>query len=185
MAEIMASNDVQSPEVSVNCLKIANRKILTSGAEHFKNFANINPYLMCFKERNPGFQYKIETDVNNNFQRLAVLMSYSVLALPHCFQVVGVDAAFLDGYELKGDNELKELRELTDSLPEGLRIAFKKGFLSAISGRTLENKMILFAFCIGYSECIEDYSFLFKFLNDNKVYLSIKLIKSIVFSSFS
>ena len=57
-----------------------------------------------------------------------------------------------------------KLQEFVDGLSDEVDYTFKRCFISGISGRIFNNEMIVFAICIGYSECIEDYSFLFQFL---------------------
>ena len=103
------------------------------------------------------------------FQRLAILFPYSVTAMNHCFKIFGVDAAFLDGYQIKY-REKRLISNFINSLPTNhLKLMFQKCFLIGISGRTLNNEMILFGFCISYAENSENYNYFFRFLTSNQV----------------
>ena len=85
--------------------------------------------------------------------------------------MLGVDSAFLDSYHLN-NNQKKELEKFMDGLPdEDVRLKFKQGYISGLSGRTYNNEMILFAISISYGERKDNYNFFFKFLLDSGVFI--------------
>lgn len=157
--------------ISENRVKKANLKNKISSYEHIIGFSKLSPYLELFRSLNPGFQYQIEKspETINEFKRLAVLFPYAIPAQKYCFKVYGIDAAHIQTHEIR-KGERKDLEDLLNWPPE-MRIMFAKYFLFAVSGRTINNEMIIFALGIGHSECIEDYEFLFQFLTDNGVRL--------------
>lgn len=158
--------------ISVDCVKKANQKNSISAYEHFVGFSKLSPYLESFASLNPGFRYKLDKDkCSNEFKRLAILFPYSISAKQYCFKVYGIDAAHIGTHEVRA-MERKILETLID-WPFEMRIMFQKHFLFAVSGRTCNNEMILFAICIGLSECIADYEFFFQFLSDNGVTLNL------------
>lgn len=90
-------------------------------------------------------------------------------SIKHCYKIFGVDSAFLDGIEIPS-NQIPELQAVVEGLPSDLRIMFQRGYITAITGRTFNNEMIVFAVCLNHGETIENYDFLFKFvLEDCKV----------------
>jgi hypothetical protein len=164
MRNILAENGIS---VSADCIKKANAAAKLSPLEHYVSYNYLSPLLMS---QNPGFKFKLEKDDSNcEFKRVAVLFPYTIQAIQHCFKVYAVDAAFLDSLEIKGLSK-KILYEYISALRnvEG-RIMFAKTFLSCVSGRTINNEMIIYAICIGYSECSDDYNFLFDFMKENEV----------------
>ena len=168
--------------VSLDCLKKANQAVKLSCLEHYVSFNYIFPFLQLLESLNPGLKFKLERDESTfQFKRVAILFPYSVCAIDYCFQVYGVDAAFIDGLEIKG-KERRLLRQFVPNLLQTTaRIMFQKNFLCAISGRTLNNEMIIFAICIGYSECTDDYNFLFQFVKDNGVNNIMTMFKCTIF----
>ena len=174
--KLLAEGGVGSSEITVDCLKKANDAVKLSSLEHYISFSFISPFLDLLQVSNNGFKFKFEKDKNTmQFQRVAVLFPYSLHAKEHCFKVYGIDAAFLDGLAIKG-KQRKELRKYVPTIPLQERIMFQKNFLSGISGRTLNNEMILYAVCISYNECSEDYDFLFDFLRENEVNITVSCI---------
>ena len=88
--------------VTVDCLKKSNELMKISPLEHYVSYNYISPFLELLNLENSGFKYKLERNESNFlFQRVAILLPYSVGALSHCFNVFGIDAAFLDGLEIK------------------------------------------------------------------------------------
>jgi hypothetical protein len=158
---------VEKSIISRDCIKKANVQNKISAYEHFTGFSKLSPYLEIFATLNPGFRYEIDKDANNEFKRLALLFPYSISAKKYCYKVYGIDAAHVETHEIR-NRERKLLEELIN-WPQEMRIMFEKYFLFAVTGRTINNEMIIFALGIGQSECIEDYEFLFKFLTDNEV----------------
>jgi hypothetical protein len=89
--------------VSIDVLKKANNESKISAIEHYISYCYIKPYLYLLHRTNPGFKYNIEwNSCTDEFERLAFLFPYSVQCMEHCFNVYGVDAAFLDGISIKG-----------------------------------------------------------------------------------
>ena len=86
----------------------------------------------------------------------------------HCFKVFGVDSAFLDTYKIKY-RETEEISSFIKDLESKFSYIIQKCFLTGLSGRTLNNEMILFAFCISDAENSVNYDFFFKFLTANQV----------------
>jgi len=156
--------------VSEDCIKKANDLIKISSLEHYNSFNKLTPFLEEFSRLNPGFKFLIKkSDQDSNFEKVAILFSYSRQAINHCYKVVGVDSAFLGAIHIVGDQK-NELSHFIEGIPMNLKIMFKRCHITGLSGRTLNNEMIVFAISIGYGETIENYNFLFKFLRDNEVF---------------
>ena len=165
----IASNISIPSVISDNCMKRANQSYQISACEHYLGYSKLQPYLQLFKSLNPGFNFSIEKyEENNEFKRLAILFPYSISAAKHCFKVYGIDAAHIAHYEIK-NRQREYLKQLVILLPKLTRIAFKKCYIFALTGRTVNNEMILFGLCISYSESMENYEFFFQFLQENEV----------------
>jgi len=153
---------------TVDCVKKASTAIKISSLEHYNSYNKLIPFLEEYSRLNPGFKYRIEKhNTDYNFERVAILFNYSNEAIKYCYKAFGVDAAFTDEIGINGLHK-KELQSFIEGIPD-CDVMFKRCFISGVSGRTMNNEMILFALCIGYSECIADYSFLFQFMTDNNV----------------
>ena len=164
--QVLLSNEYRV-KPSEDCIKKANNLIKISPLEHYNSYKKLVPYLEEFQRLNPGFRFSLEHHQKDfSFERVAILFPYSKHAINYCYNVVGVDAAFLDAIKVYKNSELN--RFIT-GLPFDLNLIFKRAYLTAMSGRTLNNQMIIFALSITYSESIENYNFLFKFLKDNEV----------------
>lgn len=167
--KLLAEGGAGGATITLDCLKKANCAIKLTALEHYVSYNCIIPFLTLLKSKNKGLQFKVEKDeLSCDFKRLAILFPYSVHAKEHCFKVYGVDSAFLDGLEIKGQQRLM-LKKYVPGIPLYSRLMFKRYFLSAISGRTLNNEMIIFAISINDSECSSNYDFLFDFLKENEV----------------
>ena len=157
--------------ITIDCLKKANQLNKITGIEHASSMTLLYPFFEEFGRKNPGFKFELQKDpLTHEFERLAILFPYSVTAMNYCFKVFGVDTAFLDGYQIKY-REKQMIGSIINNLnlPYKMKIMFKKCFLIGLSGRTLNNEMILFGFCICYAENIENYNFFFEFLTKNQV----------------
>lgn len=82
--------------------------------------------------------------------------------------MVGVDCAFIEAIGIEG-RQKTQLQKFVEGISDDMRLMFKRCFISGVSGKTLNNDMILFAIAISYGELSDDYSFLFSFLTDNEV----------------
>jgi len=157
-------------KASIDCIKKANDLITISAVEHYESYQYLSPFLKAFKNENNGFQYKIERDpLTYEFQRVAILFSYSVKAFKYCYKVLGVDASFCDSFPING-TQRKDLEKIVETLPFGIEVKFKQCCLIGLSGRTVNNEMIIFGFLVSYRETKEDYLFFFKFIN-SEVYI--------------
>lgn len=150
--------------LSNDVIKKANAIVKISSLEHFKSYEKLSPFLHLFKELNPGFQYKIGREPETFiYERVAILFSYSAHAMKNCYKVYGIDSAFLDSIDIP-KYQLPELQEICEGLPLDAKVMFQKGHLFALTGRTYNNEMIVFALCTNHGETIDNYDFFFKFL---------------------
>jgi hypothetical protein len=153
---------------SVDCIRNANTLLKLSSTDHYVSLSLLSPFLYQFQRLNPGFQYELKKSLLNQFESVSILFPYSIVAIDHCFNVCGIDAAFLDVQTIEG-NHRKNLKRIVEFLPKNLLLMFKRCFIIGLSGRTLNNKMILFAFSIVYSESKDSYNNFFDFLKNNGV----------------
>lgn len=171
MRHILATSGFGNIPVSSDCLKKANNHIQLSSLEHCLSYNYLIPFLELLESHNPATKYKlVRNEVTFAFERVAFLFPHSITAINSCFNVYGVDTAHLDGLDIKGYQRRVLSKYFRQLIPDQSRLSFKKMYISALSGRTLNNNMILFAISIGYSEGKDDYDFLFKFLRDNGVF---------------
>lgn len=145
-------------------IKKANQSIKLTAKEHFDSYEKLSPFLHLFKELNPGFQYKIDREFDSDsYERVAILFPYSVNAIKNCYNIYGIDSAFLDGIEIP-DSQIESIKEIVDGLPDDLRLMFQRGYISALTGRTYNNEMIIFAVCLNHGETTDNYDFLLDFV---------------------
>lgn len=156
---------------SIDCIKKANADITLSILEHYNSFEKLVPFLEEYSRVNPGFKYLLKKhDTDNNFEKVAILFEYSTEAIKHCYKVVGIDAAFLDTIGIDSKEKKLLQKMFPNDIPDDMEISFHKCVIIGLSGRTMNNEMILLGLTISYSENCESYDFFFKFLSDNKVY---------------
>lgn len=154
-------------------LKKANSATLLNAADHCLGFLKLCPYLETFEKDNPGFKYDLKTNQETlEFEKLALLLPYTLCVLDDCYKVYGVDTAFLDSYYITDREKILLIQEYLPNAPIEKDLMFKPTYITAVSGRTLNNEMIIFSVCFSYSESIETYSFLFEFLSREGVIIS-------------
>lgn len=165
----------QQGEPAVHQVKRANAMFKDTSEELIMAYNYLQPYLEKLEECQPTVAHKLERGENNEFRRLGFLFPYSVKALPFCFNVVGVDTAHMalvvvDGIQTFQLQEMLDRDDITDET----RNVQSKLYLTIVSGRTTNNEMLIFAYCLGYAENANDVMFFFKFLKDNKFPLDTK-----------
>jgi hypothetical protein len=156
--------------ISDNKIKQANINYQVSAYEHYTGYLKLIPYLQLFKSLNPGFMYCLEKHGSSNlFKRLALIFPYSIAASKHCFKVYGIDAAHISKFEIKCKQRHFLCKAIGKDFPKSARLRFSKCFIFALTGRTVNNEMILFGICIAECETMDNYDFFFQFLESNEV----------------
>jgi hypothetical protein len=105
--------------------------------EHLRSFALLEPFLAELVDLNPGTHYDVDVDVETQeFKGCALVMPYLKGGLENEIlrPIFGLDVAHM------------KLIELEDS------ITLKPMFLSMISSRTCDNRMMICGFAITFSE---------------------------------
>jgi hypothetical protein len=77
-----------------NVIQIAGARFNISPKEYIQSYDDLIPYLRAVEAVNPEFKYIVQKSELHVFNRMVCLMPLSKQALPHCFQVVGLDTAF-------------------------------------------------------------------------------------------
>jgi hypothetical protein len=151
-------------EPTENVVKQANSRIKISPAEHLTSYQLLIPYCEQFKEQNPEFKYKVDRGQNEKMLRMMVLLPFSIPALSACFNVVGIDTAHLGTIKLS-NMKASQIEELCGYVVgEGGGYLLEKLVVTMVAGRTFNNEMIVFAYCIGYTENSVDMHHFFRFL---------------------
>lgn len=83
-----------------------------------------------------------------------------------CFSVVGIDTAHMSTVKLGRITEEKIHEICGLVVPPGGAYMLEKLVVTMVTGRTFNNEMIIFAFCIGYTENSADMFHFFQFLVD-------------------
>ena len=102
--------------------------------EHVDSFRLIEPYLKAFHNENVGFHYGVRQDKAGEFQGLAFVMPYLSNALEQSYlrPIFGLDSAHMKEIQLNKNKILKPMH------------------LTAVTGRTLDNRMIPIAVALTY-----------------------------------
>jgi hypothetical protein len=115
--------------------------------EHLRSFVLLEPFLAALADLNPGTFYDVDVDAETQeFKGCALVMPYVKSGLEHDLlrPIFGLDVAHM------------KLIELEDS------ITLKPMFLTMISSRTRDNRMVICGFAITFSECSSDISYLYR-----------------------
>lgn len=150
---------------TVHAVKTANFLHKVSGSQHIDGYSLLIPYLELLQQENPSMRFSVERDDKGRFFRMSLLLPYAIQAIENCFPIVGIDTAHMALVVLNGVSSLQ--LELAGDEPVAGRHVQEKLYVSLVSGRTLDNKMILYGYCLGYSENIEDLSYFFDFLQEH------------------
>ena len=109
------------------------------------SFSLLEPFLELYKEQNPGAHYELRrNDITEEFNSLAFVFPYVKNCIEHEYlrRIFGLDVSHMKKISLQGD------------------IIIRPMFLTVVSGRTLDNHMIVCGFAITFAECRDDIDFL-------------------------
>lgn len=149
-------------EPSVNAIKKANAAMKISSHEHIESYNYLRPYCEVAKTLNADFMYSIEKDGNDIFQRMAVLLPYSKTVLRDSYNVVGIDAAHMKT-ELLTKLTAEDLVKLgLEDAERSYGVMLKKTMVTFLTGRTLNNEMIVYGYMLGYSENADNLHYFFQ-----------------------
>jgi len=115
---------------TANVVKKALKKVKLGSEDHLELWKQINPYLACFQDSNPGAIGKATVnEETNEIEDIIVVMPYTDI-FGACYQVIGIDAAHLHSQDVT----------LAEDKSRFLSEQFK---FIMVSGRTAWNKMII------------------------------------------
>jgi hypothetical protein len=140
----MLANQV---EVSIDVIKKACSESRITPEEHFRSFQLLEPFLDEFVHLNPGSAVDVDWDSDTQeFKGFAVVMPYvaKCIELEYSRPIYGLDVAHMK--PVKVDNG---------------GVFLKPMYLTIISGRTLDNHMLICGFCVTFSESSEDIRYLY------------------------
>lgn len=154
-------------EPTVNAIKKANAAMKYSSQEHIESYNSLRPYCEVAKALNADFMYNIEKDGKDVFQRMAVLFPYSKAVLKDSYNVVGIDAAHMKPTLLNKLTVNDRVKLGLEDMDGSYGVMLQKSMLTFLTGRTLNNEMIVYGYMLGYSENADNLNYFFKFLIDN------------------
>lgn len=138
---------------------------------YIEGYNKIIALLDLLVESNNGFQYDLEKwEGSNVLKRLAVVMPYCQYASLHNMNIYGVDAAHIKNMVVKNE--------------DGILESMSKMQVYMISGRTGDNKSLIYAFGFAYTENMDDFKYFIDFVN-NKGNLNINNSESVMVSDRS
>ena len=137
-------------------------------------------YILSFceiaKEMNPDFCYDIKKDSLNRVNKMAVLFPHCKKMFPRCHPLLGLDSAHLPVVKLKDvTTELLEKVKRGDLVGKSGFI-LKKSYLTFLTGRTMNNEMIVFGYMIHPAESVDDIKYFLKFMLDSGLNINQKKI---------
>ena len=152
---------------TVDVVKKANAESKVSVVELIETYNYILPFCEIAKEMNSDFCYDIKKDSRNRINKMAVLFPHCKKMFSSCFPLLGLDSAHLPVVKLKGLTEqLLEKIERKDLIgKEGFIL--KKASLTFLTGRTVNNEMIVLGYMIHPVECADDIEYFLQFMLDN------------------
>lgn len=156
-----------SGEPTTNAIKRANAAIKFSSKEHLESYGYLKPYCEVAKRLNADFMYSIEKNEKDIFQRMAVLFPYSKTVLENSYEVLGVDAAHMKTELLKKLTTDEMVKLDLGDIDGSHGVMLKKSMLTFLTGRTLNNEMIVYGYMLGYSENSDNLRYFFQFLIDS------------------
>lgn len=158
---LAANEGFGAPSVSV--MKNASAMLKLSTEELLESYNLLIPFCELLKKENPNLCYDVQKDSCGVFSRMALLFPYSNQAVINCYNVVGIDAAHI-GLE-KLNCTAQDLQERYGELfPDSKRYVIDQMRITVAAGRTLNNEMIIYGFCLGYGETLEDMEYFCTFL---------------------
>ena len=149
-------------------------------------FGKMPGLLAGVKQLNDGVEYHYETQKDSSeFHRVVFIPSYAKHALQEdggCVNVIGIDSSHMYKTELKDSSEDQEVQQILATLfaqePGGgnnkVKLYLSKLTLTAVTGRTLENKQIIFAIGISYHESKDDIRYVLDFMKEKGLRLNNK-----------
>jgi hypothetical protein len=156
------------PNSSVGAVKHAARQFGLKPLDHISSMGQLEAYLEEAKRLNPTLAYSLtKNPITKVFYRLSVLFPGGAAHLACCFRAVGLDSAHMDAVMLEGVTmaPINTACE-TEGLERLGRQEMQQLTLTAVAGRTLNNEMIVFGYCLGYGECMGDLKAFLRFLLD-------------------
>jgi hypothetical protein len=101
--EALAGQQLQN--ATDNVVKKATMAFRKRPLEHIESLGRLQAYLEEAKRQNSSLAYQVDKDEDNMLQRAMVLFPGSASHLHYCFNVVGIDSAFMDAVMLDGIQE--------------------------------------------------------------------------------
>jgi hypothetical protein len=154
------------PNASIGVIKKAALQFGIKPLEHIQSMVELEAYLEKAKQRNPTLAYSLtKNPATRVFHRLSVLFPGSAAHLACCYRAVGLDSAHMDAVMLEGVTKAQINTACgTEGFERAGRQVMQQLTLSVVAGRTLNNEMIVFGYCLGYSECMGDLKAFLSFL---------------------